>query len=62
MKIINKYILDELKGLIILVVFVFIFIFLLDIVVIMMEYIIVKGILVFDVLRLFFFYILFIFI
>ena len=52
MKIINKYILDELKGPIILAVFVFTFIFLLDIVVTMMEHIIVKGISVFDVLRL----------
>jgi len=43
MKIINKYILDELKGPIILAVFVFTFIFLLDIVVTMMEHIIVKG-------------------
>jgi len=38
MKIINKYILDELKGPIILAVFVFTFIFLLDIVVTMMEF------------------------
>ena len=57
MKIINKYILDELKGPIILAVFVFTFIFLLDIVVTMMEHIIVKGISVFDVLRLLSFYI-----
>ena len=57
MKIINKYILDELKGPIILAVFVFTFIFLLDIVVAMMEHIIVKGISVFDVLRLLSFYI-----
>ena len=57
MKIINKYILDELKGPIILAVFIFTFIFLLDIVVAMMEHIIVKGISVFDVLRLLSFYI-----
>ena len=57
MKIINKYILDELKGPIILAVFVFTFIFLLNIVVTMMEHIIVKGISVFDVLRLLSFYI-----
>lgn len=57
MKIINKYILDELKGPIILAVFVFTFIFLLDIVVAMMEHIIVKGISIFDVLRLLSFYI-----
>ena len=57
MKIINKYILDELKGPIVLAVFVFTFIFLLDIVVTMMEHIIVKGISVFDVLRLLSFYI-----
>jgi hypothetical protein len=57
MKIINKYILDELKGPIILAVFVFTFIFLLDIVVTMMEHIIVKGISVFDFLRLLSFYI-----
>ena len=57
MKIINKYILDELKGPIILAVFVFTFIFLLDIVVAMMEHIIVKGISVFNVLRLLSFYI-----
>lgn len=57
MKIINKYILDELKGPIILSVFIFTFIFLLDIMVAMMENIIVKGISIFDILRLLSFYI-----
>lgn len=57
MKIINRYILEELKGPIILSVFIFTFIFLLDIIVTMMEHIIVKGISVFDILRLLSFYI-----
>lgn len=57
MKIINKYILDELKGPVILSIFIFTFIFLLDIVVAMMENIIVKGISVIDIFRLLSFYI-----
>lgn len=57
MKIINKYILEELRGPIILSVFVFTFIFLLDIMVAMMENIIVKGISIIDILRLLSFYI-----
>lgn len=57
MKIINKYILEELRGPIILSVFIFTFIFLLDIMVAMMENIIVKGISIIDILRLLSFYI-----
>lgn len=57
MKIINRYILEELKGPIILSVFVFTFIFLLDIMVAMMENIIVKGISLIDILRLLSFYV-----
>lgn len=57
MKIINRYILEELRGPIILSVFVFTFIFLLDIMVAMMENIIVKGISIIDILRLLSFYI-----
>ena len=57
MKIINRYILEELKGPIILSVFIFTFIFLLDIMVAMMENIIVKGISIVDILRLLSFYI-----
>lgn len=52
MKIINRYILEELRGPIILSVFVFTFIFLLDIMVAMMENIIVKGISIIDILEL----------
>lgn len=57
MKIINRYILEELRGPIILSVFVFTFIFLLDIMVAMMENIIVKGISIIDILRLLSFYV-----
>lgn len=57
MKIINRYILQEVKGPIILSVSIFTFIFLLDIIVAMMENIIVKGISVFDILRMLSFYI-----
>ncbi|MCI5724652.1 MULTISPECIES: LptF/LptG family permease [Fusobacterium] len=57
MKIINRYILEELRGPLILSVFVFTFIFLLDIMVAMMENIIVKGISIVDILRLLSFYI-----
>ena len=57
MKIINKYILEELRGPVILSIFVFTFIFLLDIMVAMMENIIVKGISIIDILRLLSFYI-----
>ncbi|MDO4690700.1 MAG: LptF/LptG family permease [Fusobacterium sp.] len=57
MKIINKYILEELKGPVVLSVFIFTFIFLLDIMVTMMENIIVKGISLIDILRLLSFYI-----
>lgn len=57
MKIINRYILEELRGPIVLSVFIFTFIFLLDIMVAMMENIIVKGISIIDVFRLLSFYI-----
>ena len=57
MKILNKYILEELKGPIILSIFIFTFIFLLDIIVTMMEHIIVKGISILNVLRLLSFYV-----
>lgn len=57
MKLINKYIMEELKGPIVLSIFIFTFIFLLDIMVAMMENIIVKGISIIDILRLLSFYV-----
>lgn len=57
MKIINKYICEEIKGPVILSIFIFTFIFLLDIMVAMMENIIVKGISLIDIFRLLSFYI-----
>lgn len=57
MKIINKYILEELKGPIIASVFIFTFIFLLDVMVAMMESIIVKGVSLVDILRMLSFYV-----
>lgn len=57
MKIIDSYILKECRGPIILSVSIFTFIFLLDIIVAMMENIIVKGISVFDIVRILSFYV-----
>lgn len=57
MKIMNQYILKECRGPIVISTSLFTFIFLLDIIVAMMENIIVKGISVFDILRILSFYI-----
>lgn len=56
MKLIDKYILNEIKIPVIFGVSLFTFIFLIDIIVAMMENIIVKGISIIDVMRILSFY------